>query len=99
MAFPMHRGHSRVLLAARLVRAGCVMRRKSKRKDLTRVALGFAIGAALIFNIKDAFPRRVVLEPDNVAALAALVAVVCLVSSTLGVRAALRVDPASALGG
>ena len=60
---------------------------------------GFVIGAALIFNIKDVFPRRVVLEPDNVAAFAALVAVVCLVSSVLGVRAALRVDPASALGG
>ena len=62
-------------------------------------AIGFTIGATLIFNVKDAFPRRVVLEADNVAALAAVVLVVCLAASALGVRAALRVDPASALGG
>jgi putative ABC transport system permease protein len=61
--------------------------------------IGFAIGASLIFNIKDFFPRRVVLEPDNVALLGAIVAVVCVVSSGLGVRIALKVDPASALGG
>jgi putative ABC transport system permease protein len=41
----------------------------------------------------------VVLEPDNVAILGLIVFVVCLLSSGLGVRAALRVDPATALGG
>ncbi len=61
--------------------------------------IGFTIGATLIFNIKDYFPRRVVLEPDNVLALAGIVLVVCLLSSGLGVRAALKVDPATALGG
>ena len=61
--------------------------------------IGFVIGAALIFNVKEYFPRRVVLEPDNVAVLAVIVMVVCLLSSGLGVRAALKVDPASALGG
>jgi putative ABC transport system permease protein len=61
--------------------------------------IGFAIGAALIFNIKDYFPRRVVLEPDNVLVLGLIVFVVCIASSGLGVRAALRVDPATALGG
>lgn len=61
--------------------------------------IGFATGAALIFNIKDYFPRRVVLEPDNVLVLAGIVFVVCLLSSGLGVRVALRVDPATALGG
>jgi putative ABC transport system permease protein len=59
---------------------------------------GFAIGATLIATIKDYFPRRVILEPDNVAALGLVVLVVCLLSSGLGVRAALRVDPATALG-
>ena len=62
-------------------------------------AVGFAIGAVLIVNTKDYFPRRVILEPDNALALAAVVLVVCLLSSGLGVRAALRVDPATALGG
>lgn len=61
--------------------------------------IGFAIGATLIINIKDYFPRRVVLEPDNVLILGLIVFAVCLVSSGLGVRAALRVDPATALGG
>ena len=61
--------------------------------------IGFTIGATLIVNIKDYFPRRVVLEPDNVAVLGLIVFAVCLLSSGLGVRAALRVDPATALGG
>lgn len=61
--------------------------------------IGFAIGATMILNIKDYFPRRVVLEPDNVTVLGLIVFAVCLLSSGLGVRAALRVDPATALGG
>ena len=60
--------------------------------------IGFGFGALLIFNIKDYFPRRVVLEPDNVAAIGVIVVIVCLLASSLGVRAALRVDPATALG-
>ena len=60
---------------------------------------GFAFGALLIANIKDYFPRRVVLEPDNVLALGGIVILVCLLASTLGVRAALKADPATALGG
>ena len=61
--------------------------------------IGFATGASLIVNIKDFFPRRVVLEPDNVLVLGLIVFAVCLVASGLGVRAALRIDPATALGG
>jgi putative ABC transport system permease protein len=66
------------------------------------IALGviaFAIGAALIFNIKDYFPRRVILESDNVLMLGGVVLIVCLISSALGVRAAVKADPATALGG
>lgn len=62
-------------------------------------SIGFVTGAALILSIKDYFPRRVVLEADNIAILAAIVMAVCLVSSALGVRAAMRIDPATALGG
>lgn len=60
---------------------------------------GFALGALLIANIKDYFPRRVVLEPDNILALGGVVVLVCLLASALGVRAALQADPATALGG
>ena len=61
--------------------------------------IGFATGATLIFSVKDYFPRRVVLEPDNVMILGLIVFAVCLLSSGLGVRTALRVDPATPLGG
>jgi putative ABC transport system permease protein len=59
---------------------------------------GFFSGALLILGIKDYFPRRVVLEPDNALMVAGIVFAVCILSSGLGVRAALRVDPATALG-
>jgi putative ABC transport system permease protein len=58
---------------------------------------GFVFGALLIANIKNYFPRRVVLEPDNVLALGSVVVLVCLIASALGVRAALKADPATAL--
>lgn len=61
--------------------------------------IGFTIGVGLILAIKDYFPRRVVIEADNVSGLGLVVLAVCLLASGLGVRAALRVDPATALGG
>lgn len=61
-------------------------------------ASGWGIGLVLILLVKDGFPRRVVLEPFNVGILAAIIFVVCLAASGLGVRAALKVDPATALG-
>jgi putative ABC transport system permease protein len=61
-------------------------------------ASGWGIGLVLILLVKDGFPRRVVLEPFNVGVLAAIIFVVCLAASGLGVRAALKVDPATALG-
>jgi len=60
---------------------------------------GFLLGVALISSVKDYFPRRVVLQPEDGIVLAAIVLVVCLIASGLGVRLALSVDPAKALGG
>lgn len=62
-------------------------------------AVGWSFGLVLILLVKDNFPRRVILEPMNAAALAGIILVVCLLASGLGVRAALKVDPATALGG
>jgi len=59
---------------------------------------GFTLGALLVLAVKDYFPRRVVLEADNALILFGIVFFVCILSSGLGVRAALRVDPATALG-
>jgi putative ABC transport system permease protein len=61
--------------------------------------IGFGFGVLLINLIKDYFPRRVVFEFDDAAALGAIVLVICLLASSLGVRLALRVEPAAALGG
>lgn len=60
---------------------------------------GWALGLVIILLIKDYFPRRVVLEPFNVAVLGGIIVLVCIAASGLGVRAALKVDPATAIGG
>jgi putative ABC transport system permease protein len=69
------------------------------QQALSLGAIGFTVGATLIFTVKDYFPRRVILETDNVISLAGIVFIVCLLSSGFGVRVALRADPATALGG
>ena len=61
--------------------------------------ISFLIGVSLINGGQGYFPRRVVLEPADAAGLFGVVLLVCLVASALGVRTALRIDPASALAG
>lgn len=60
---------------------------------------GWSIGLIMILLVKDYFPRRVVLEPFNALMLALIILGVCIAASGLGVRAAMKVDPATALGG
>jgi putative ABC transport system permease protein len=60
---------------------------------------GFVVGTAMVSAAKDWFPRRVVMEPMDIAMLFGVVVVVCLLASALGVRVAVRVDPARALVG
>jgi putative ABC transport system permease protein len=69
------------------------------QQSLALGGVGWAFGLIIVMLVKDVFPRRVVLEPVNALALAGIVVVVCIAASSLGVRAALRVDPATALGG
>lgn len=69
------------------------------QQGLAMGVIGFGLGALLIVSIKDYFPRRVVLQPEDGLLLAAAVLIVCILSSGLGVRLALKVDPATALGG
>ncbi|WP_417463282.1 ABC transporter permease [Kordiimonas sp.] len=69
------------------------------QQALAMGVIGFGFGALLITSIKDYFPRRVLLQPEDGIALAAAVILVCIASSALGVRLALKVDPATALGG
>lgn len=69
------------------------------QQSLALGLVGWSFGLVLILLIKDYFPRRVVLEAVNAAALGGIIIVVCIVASGLGVRAALKVDPATAIGG
>lgn len=61
--------------------------------------VGFVGGAALLLSVKDAFPRRVLLGPEELVGFGLVVLGICLLASLLGVRAALRIEPAQALGG
>ncbi len=69
------------------------------QQALAMGTIGFGVGAVLINLAKDYFPRRVILLPEDGTMLALVVLVVCLLASALGVRLALKVDPATALGG
>ncbi len=69
------------------------------QQALAMGVIGFSFGALLISTTKDYFPRRVILQPEDGLALAAAVILVCDLSSALGVRLALKHDPATALGG
>lgn len=60
---------------------------------------GFAIGVTLIRLAQDYFPRRLVFETSDTLMLLGIIIVVCLAASVFGVRSALKIDPASALGG
>ena len=69
------------------------------QQALAMGVISFAVGATLISAAQGYFPRRVVLEPGDAALLFGIVLVVCLLASALGVRTALKIDPASALAG
>ena len=69
------------------------------QQALAMGVISFVAGAALINAGQGYFPRRVVLEPADAAILFGVVLVACLLASALGVRTALKIDPASALAG
>jgi putative ABC transport system permease protein len=69
------------------------------KEALLMAVVGFSLGATLLSLVKDRFPKRVLLQPEDALLLGLIVIVVCLLSSGLGVRLALKVDPAEALGG
>jgi putative ABC transport system permease protein len=69
------------------------------QQALTLGILGYGLGFAMIAATKDHFPRRVLLQPRDIAALFVVVVLVCLFASLLSIRAAVKVDPAKALAG
>lgn len=69
------------------------------QQALAMGAIGFSFGAIMINIAAEYFPRRVLIEPLDQLFLGAIVIAVCILASGLGVRLALKVDPATALGG
>lgn len=61
--------------------------------------LAYAIGYALILMTYEKFPRRIVLEVFDLQVLFLIVMAICMISSFVGIRKALKVEPAEALGG
>ncbi len=69
------------------------------QQSLAMGLIGFAIGGVLISNIRDFFPKRLILQPADGLALAGIVVIICLLASMYGVYTALKVDPSRALAG
>lgn len=69
------------------------------QQSLLLGVIGFAVGYALIRRTYTLYPRTVLLEPLDMAVLFAIVVVICVLASILGIWRALKVDPATALSG
>jgi len=61
--------------------------------------IGFAVGKIAATVWGPAFPKYVLLEPGDAVRGFVIVMLVCTLASTLAIRAALKVDPANAIGG
>jgi putative ABC transport system permease protein len=67
------------------------------QQALSMGIFGYFIGLALVVVFKPYFPRRLVLDFDSIAIVFVVTVVICLAASTLGIRLALKIDPAEAL--
>lgn len=61
--------------------------------------IGFVVGKIAATFWAPIFPKYVLLEPGDAARSLVAVVVICALASVLAIRAALRVDPADAIGG
>jgi putative ABC transport system permease protein len=61
--------------------------------------IGFVVGKTVATLWAPVFPKYVLLEPGDATRGFVLVMLICAVASTLAIRAALRIDPATAIGG
>lgn len=67
------------------------------QQALSMGIFGYFAGLALVLIFKPYFPRRLVLDPESIAIVFFITIGICLAASTLGIRLALKVDPAEAL--
>lgn len=69
------------------------------QQSLLMGIIAYGIGYVLILLTYEKFPRRIVLEAFDLQVLFGIVMVICMISSFVGIRKALKVEPAEALGG
>lgn len=69
------------------------------QQSLLMGVMAYAIGYGIISLTYERFPRRVELLAGDLRALFVIVIVICVISSFVGIRKALRVEPSAALGG
>jgi putative ABC transport system permease protein len=69
------------------------------QQSLLMGVIAYGIGYILIKLTYEKFPRRIELIPFDLYALFAIVIAICMISSFVGIRKALKVEPAQALGG
>lgn len=69
------------------------------QQSLLMGVLAYGIGYGVILLTYEKFPRRIVLEAFDLQSLFVIVMVICTFSSFVGIRKALKVEPAEALGG
>lgn len=60
---------------------------------------GFVAATGIVFATRDFFPRAVALGPAEVAVMAGVIGVICVLGSLVSIRAALAIEPQQALGG
>jgi putative ABC transport system permease protein len=69
------------------------------QQSLLMGVIAYGIGYTLILLTYEKFPRRIVLEPSDLQTLFVIVIAICMLASFVGIRKALKVEPAEALGG
>ncbi len=67
------------------------------QQALSMGIFSYFMGLLLVVVFQPFFPRRLVLDPMSVSVVFVITVVVCLAASTLGIRLALKIDPAEAL--
>lgn len=69
------------------------------QQSLMMGVIAYSLGWLLISLTYEKFPRRVVLEPFDLQVLFVIIMAICALASFAGIRKALKVEPAEALGG
>ena len=67
------------------------------QQALSMGIMSYFIGLSLVLIFQPYFPRRLVLDTVSIAVVFGIAIVMCLAASTLGIRLALKIDPAEAL--